>query len=129
MDGDLLPLDHTRIDADTVTGRFAVAEDPTRLRKEPLRIFRVDPAFNRVTVEPDVLLRKRQRLAAGDEDLRPHQIETGDGFGDGMFDLQPRVHLEEVELGAGAGGIDEELDRTRIDVADGACDLQRGARQ
>ena len=33
----------------------------------------------------------------GDEQLRAHQVEAGDLLGDRMLDLQPRVHLEEVE--------------------------------
>ena len=36
-------------------------------------------------------------LAARDADLPLHQIEAGHHLGDRMLDLQPRVHLEEVE--------------------------------
>ena len=46
------------------------------------------------------VLRERQRLAGGDEQLRAHEIEAGDRFGDRMLDLQARVHLEKIELGA-----------------------------
>jgi len=42
----------------------------------------------------DVVLQKGERLARRDQNLRAHQVDAGDGFGDGMLDLQPRVHLE-----------------------------------
>ena len=43
------------------------------------------------------LLRQRQRLAGGDAQLPLDQVEPGDHFGHRMLDLQPRVHLHEVE--------------------------------
>ena len=39
----------------------------------------------------------RQPLAARDADLPVHQVEAGHHLGHRMLDLQPRVHLEEVE--------------------------------
>ena len=54
----------------------------------------------------------RERLAGGDADHLLDQIDAGDEFGHRMLDLQPRVHLEEVEALVlpgdelhGAGGI------------------------
>ena len=47
--------------------------------------------------------------------LQPHEVETGDAFGDRMLDLDARVHLQEMEL-AVLG--EEELDRPRADIAD-----------
>ena len=51
------------------------------------------------------------------------EIEAGDEFGDGVFDLEARVHFQEVEV-FGAGGwaagfeaFDEELDGAGVDVA------------
>ena len=60
--------------------------------------------------------RDRQRLAGGDADLQLDQVEAGDELGDGVLDLQARVHLQEVE---GAVGTEQELDRAGVDVADG----------
>ncbi len=43
------------------------------------------------------------------------QVEPGDALGDRVLDLQPGVHLQEVEL---AVGREQELDRAGADVAD-----------
>ena len=53
---------------------------------------------------------------AGDEQLEPDQVEAGDRLGHRVLDLQPGVHLEEVGV---AVPIDDELDGSGIDVADG----------
>ncbi len=44
--------------------------------------------------------RQRQRLAGGDAQLPLDEVEAGDHLGDRMLDLQPRVHLHEVEAAA-----------------------------
>ncbi len=51
-------------------------------------------------------------LAGGDPDHLLDQVDAGDQFGNGMLDLQPRVHLQEIEALVlagdefdGAGGI------------------------
>ena len=61
---------------------------------------------------------QRQRLAGGDAQLPFDQVEPGDHLGHRMLDLQPRVHLHEVE--ALAAGLDDELDRAGADIADRA---------
>lgn len=57
-------------------------------------------------------------LAFSDADLGLDQVEAGDHLGNGVLDLDARVHLDEVEL-AGAGA----------HVAGRAADLQRGFTQ
>jgi hypothetical protein len=47
--------------------------------------------------------------------LEGDQVEAGDEFGDGVFDLETGVHLQEVK---GAVGRGEELDGARAAVAD-----------
>ena len=42
------------------------------------------------------------RLAGGDPELLPHQVDAVDQFGHRMLDLDPGVHLEEVERPVGA---------------------------
>src|SRR5438105_12998313 len=55
--GDLRPGGHPRVDADPRTRRLAVARDPPRARQEAVGgILRVDPALDRVTGQPDVLM-------------------------------------------------------------------------
>ncbi len=63
-----------------------------------------------------------QRLALGDADLPRHQIEPGDPLGHRVLDLEPGVHLQEVEVPV---PVDEELDRARADVADRLRRLHR----
>ena len=45
--------------------------------------------------EPDIGLSQTQRLAEGDEDLLPNQVDASDRLGDGMLDLHPRIDLKE----------------------------------
>ena len=48
--------------------------------------------------DSDLILRRRQVAAGGDPDLLQHEIDVGNAFGDGMFDLDAGVHLDEIEL-------------------------------
>ena len=58
---------------------------------------------------------RRQRLALGDPQLQLHQVQAGDLLGDRVLDLQPGVHLQEVE---GPVAVQHELDGARAGVAD-----------
>ena len=80
------------------------------------RVFGIQPHFNRMTVQRDLLLRDRQRLALGNPDLPGHQVEAGNRFGHRMLHLQPRVHLHKEKL---ATGIQQKLHRTCADITDG----------
>ena len=65
------------------------------------------------------------RVAAlGDEDLALDDVDAGDDFGDGVFDLEAGVDLDEVE-GAGLG-VDEEFDGAGVLVADLTADAEGG---
>src|SRR6218665_982037 len=72
--------------------------------------------LDRVAVEYHVILRQRQRLACGHTQLPLHQIQPGDGLGHGVLDLQPRVHLHEVER---ARTVEQKFHGARADIADG----------
>ena len=61
--------------------------------------------------QPHVVLGQPQRVALGHGDLLGHQVEPGDGLGDRMLDLDPRVHLQEVK--SIVLGVDQELDRAQ----------------
>src|ERR1019366_4816738 len=67
-----------------------------------------------MAIETDFVLAQAQLPALGDADLLPHQIEPGDRFGDGMLDLDTRVHLQEIELLARA--IVEKLDSAEAEI-------------
>ena len=66
---------------------------------------------------------ERQGLARGDAQLPFDEVESGDRLGDGMLDLQARVHFHEIE---GAVRADDELDRARIHVTDRLRRAHRG---
>ena len=67
-------------------------------RVTALRVLGADPALDRVASRNDVRLAKAQALAVRHADLLGDEVEPGDHLGDGMLDLQARIHLEEVEL-------------------------------
>ena len=78
--------------------RLAVEQQPSGLRQELLRrILGVDARLDGVAALRERVLRPRQRLAGGDEQLRAHEVDAGHLLGHRMLDLQPRVHLEEIE--------------------------------
>ena len=58
----------------------------------------IDPAFNGMAGKAHILLRERQWMTSRNADLFAHQINPGNGFGDGVFNLQSGVHLNEKEL-------------------------------
>ena len=55
--------------------------------------------------------------------LFAHDVDARDHFGDGVFDLNARVHLDEVELAV----FIEELERAGTAVADAAAGLHAAA--
>ena len=65
--------------------------------------------------------------AIGDADLRLDQIDVGHRLGDGVFHLDARIDLDEIEL-AGFGVL-QELHRAGVAVFHRAADLQRVAAQ
>ena len=69
-------------------------------------------------------------FAAGHAQLPLHQVEPGDGFGDGVLHLQACVHLHEVELAAAEHiGRCDELHRAGAHIAHAERRLDRGLAQ
>ena len=83
----------------------------------------VEPAFDRVTPG----FRGPERLPAGDPKLHRHQVEAGDGLGHGVLDLDPTVHLQEVEVAR--LDVEDELDCAQVVVADSAGERHSGVVQ
>ncbi len=54
-----------------------------------------------------------ERRARRDADLLDDEVDAGDHLGDGVLHLEPRVHLDEVELAA----LVEELDGADAAIA------------
>src|SRR5690606_13702076 len=71
----------------------------------------VDPELDGVAAGLGVA--ETELLAVGDSYLPLHQVEAGHHLGDGVLDLEPGVHLEEVEL---AALVDEELDGAGVGI-------------
>ena len=66
---------------------------------------------------------RRKRLPGSDTDLFLYQVATVNLFCNGVLDLDARVHFDEIEMPI---LIDQELDRARILVIDGFCQLHGG---
>ena len=75
-----------------------------------------------MSFERDILLIEGERLPRCDPELPLHEVDARDELGDGMLDLDPRIHFQEMEF----PGIPEELDRPGPYIADGTSRLNRG---
>src|SRR6266700_3916800 len=101
--GNLAALLHTGVVAhgNAVLVRFrrrAVFHEPSNRGQEIAEgIFGIDARFHRPSAQADVFLHQRELFAGGNPDHLLDQIDAGDELGHGMFDLQPRVHLEKIE--------------------------------
>ncbi len=107
VDGDLGAFIDPVIDPHAVAGWRQITHQPAGRRQEAAcRILGINAGFDRPAVEPDILLGKRQLFARGNAQHQLDEIEPGHQFGDRMLDLQPCVHLEEVEI---SPAIDDKL--------------------
>ena len=73
----------------------------------------------------DILLAPAQRLAIGDAQHLAHQVHASHGLGDGMLDLDARVHLDEIEILRATAVVVQELQRAGAAIADRARQLRR----
>src|SRR3546814_14246049 len=80
--------------------------------RRPPRSTRTDTLFPYTTLFRSLAV--AERLAGGDAQLLVDQIDAGDFFGHRVFDLQARVHFQEVELSALA---EDEFDGAGVAVA------------
>ena len=102
-------------------------ERADRRQEAALGIFRVDARLDRVAAERYLVLLLRQRLARGNAKLPFDEVLARDHFGDRVLDLQPRVHLHEIERAVARERIGgDELDRAGAHVADRLCARDRG---
>ena len=85
--------------------------------KAALGIFRIEPHLDRMTAARNLCLRKRQGLARRHPQLPLDEVKPGDHFGDRMLDLEPRVHLHEVEAAVLLGDRPE-----RVELQEGQAD-------
>ena len=92
------------IQADAHAGGAAIGGQAAIIGDEVvLRVFGGDAALHGMAMQADVVLTGHagglgQGLAFLDQDLRLHDVDAGHLFGDGMFDLDAGVHLDEEEF-------------------------------
>src|SRR5690606_38621518 len=96
------------------TTRRIEAGDQARAGQEGFSVFSVDAAFDGMTIEHHIALLDRQLLPGSDTQLLADQIDTGDHFGDRVFDLHAGVHFNEIELPA----FEQELEGAGAAVTD-----------
>jgi len=111
------------IKTDAETRGRAVVEDAAVIGREILlRILGGDTALNGESIAGDLVLLRNgylhavQRLALRDEDLRADEIDAGHTLGDGVLDLDARVHFDEEPFVA--VHVIKKLDGARVVVAD-----------
>ena len=96
-----------------------------RRQEAAARILAVDAGLDGVAARLNRRLLERQRFARGNAQLPFDEVESRNHLGDGMLDLQPRVHFHEIKSAVRA---DDEFDGARIHVADGLGGAHRGIR-
>src|SRR5579885_2994935 len=107
--------DHVAVQTDAgAAGRLPAGDQAGRGPEAGGGVLRVDAALDGATPVRDVLLAEAQRLARGDADLLPHQVEAGHQLRDRVLHLNARVHLDKVE---GVVLIDQELAGAGVLVA------------
>src|SRR5262249_13894595 len=82
----------------------------------------IDARLDRPTLELDVALLERELFSRGDANHLLDQIDAGHELGDGMLDLKPRIHLQEIKTLVLPC---DELDRARGVVANSLCQRAR----
>src|SRR5262245_8464545 len=83
-------------------------------RQVPLRILRVDAKFYGASGESYLLLLEVEPLALREANAFLDQVNAGHHLGDSMFDLDARVHLDEIEF---AVWREEKLHRADVRIA------------
>ncbi len=79
-----------------------------------------------MAADRQLVLGQRQRLPGSHAQLPLHQVLAGDRLGHRVLDLQPGIHLHEIEPQVAVAHLfGDELDRAGADVADGLCGSDR----
>src|SRR5687768_17400092 len=80
------------------TAWSVVLGDAARRRGKLVGILGIDAALDSVAFQYNVSLAYGKLFTRRNTDLRLHQINSGDSFGDRMLYLQARIHLYEIEF-------------------------------
>src|SRR5437764_245133 len=84
-------------------------------QKAALRVLGIKSHLDRMPVERNPVLPQWQCFTGRDADLPFDEIRAGDRFGHRVLDLQPRIHLHEIEILTVMLG--DELDGAGADIA------------
>src|SRR5690242_10791022 len=106
-----------------------IVQDFSGRRPERNRVFGVDAALDGVAAKLNIALLEREVGPCGDADLLKDQVNIGDRFGHRMLDLNPRVHLDEIEFAALVekfDGPDAEIRNLAHRLGDDFADLVAG---
>src|SRR5579863_3817599 len=128
VEGDFTALEHAGVVAHghavmlSFDGRAIAHQPADRGCEIAIRVLRVDAALDRPAVKLDVALLQGEPLAGGDPDHLLDEVDAGDEFGNRMFNLEPRIHLQEEETPVLPG---DELDGAGAVVADGLGERDR----
>ena len=110
MDRDLKACIYSRVVSHAGASGDAQRCDQTRAWEEvPVGIFRVDPALDGMPRLFHILLSDGELLPGRQPYLLLDDVDTRDHLRDRMLHLEPRIHLEKVEISA---PIDKELARS-----------------
>ena len=117
------------VQSDTETGGAAVHADLAVIGREIVfRVFGGDAALQGMAAQADVFLERDEGVivahgcAFGDADLRLDDVHAGHYFGDGVLDLDTRIHFDEVVLAA--VHIKQIFDGARVGVVGSTCQSQ-----
>ena len=102
-----------------LSGRLKARDESWRGPKASGGVLCVDPALDRVTLKPNVLLGEAEGLTCGEAELPRHEVDPRDELCDRVLDLLARVHLHKEQL---AGGRAQELNGPCAHIADLAED-------
>ena len=98
-------ISHCSIQADSKSSCGTIAQNfPVVRSKIFLRIFSCDPALNGTTISGDSVLGgysdflSVQRFVHCNQYLGPHDVNSGNLFGDGVLDLNARIHFNKKPL-------------------------------
>src|SRR5580765_4100464 len=100
-----------------------MVDAPGGWKKVVRRVLARDATLDRPAVRRNILLPEREFFTSGDAKLPLHDVDPGYELGYGMLDLEPSVHLEEVELSVIGK---EELAGARVYVTCGSRCTHRG---
>src|ERR1044071_1606587 len=114
----------TIVDSNAVTLWSAIRGERADVGKKVIgRIFCIDTHFDGVPVDLDIFLFERKLFALRNFQLKLYKIESCYLFGDGMFYLEARIHLKEIEVEI---SIHDELDGTGVVIIRSACNVHGG---